>query len=95
LPTEVALGVDGFSGAPVLAGQPVVGQVQVDLGGADRPVPGLSLQGFEGHAGLAKPREAGVAQLVTGAVGQPRSLAGAVMISSNLLPSVADLGGDP
>ena len=70
----------------VLAGEPVVGQMQVDLGRRDRAVTGLGLQRFERHAGLAEPGEAGVAQLVTGRRGSsPARLRAPVMISSRPL----------
>jgi hypothetical protein len=37
---------------------------------------GLGLDGLDGHACLSQPGEAGVAQFVTGAVGEPGSLPG-------------------
>ena len=71
------LGVDDLGGLAVLGGQPVIGQVQVDPGGLDRGVPGLGLHGFECHAGLPEPGQAGVAQLVAGRVREAGAASGA------------------
>ena len=57
-------------GPAVLVGQPVDAEVEIDPGRGDRAVSGLGLDGFDGHARLAQSGEAGVAQLVAGAVGQ-------------------------
>ena len=57
-------------GPSVLVGQPVDAEVQIDPGRGDGAVSGLGLDGFDGHARLAQPGEAGVAQLVAGAVAQ-------------------------
>ena len=65
LATERSLGINGLSCTYVLTSEPIVGEMQIDLRRGDRPVTGLGLQRFEGHAGLAEPGEAGVAQLVT------------------------------
>lgn len=70
------LSVDRLGRSPVLVGQPVVGEMEVDLGGADRPVPGLGLDRFQGHAHFPQAGETGVAQLVTRAVAEPSSSAG-------------------
>src|SRR6266550_9379179 len=70
------LGLDDLSGAPVLLGQPSVTEVQVELGRGDGAVPGLGPERLDGHAGLAQAREAGVAQLVTGSVREPRPTPG-------------------
>src|SRR6266542_1564167 len=59
--------VDEIGGAAVFAGKPVVGEVQIDAGRLDGAVTGLGLDRFQGHAGLAEPGQAGVAQLVAGA----------------------------
>jgi hypothetical protein len=71
------VGIDGPDGLVVLVGQPVVGQVQVDPGRLDRDVPGLGLDGFERHARLPQPGEAGVSELVAGGPLESGTLAGA------------------
>ncbi len=68
--------VDTSDGAPVLAGEPVVGEMQVDARRLDRHVPGLCLDRFEFHPGLAEPGQAGVAELVARRPLQPGALAG-------------------
>ncbi len=52
----------------VLVGEPVGAEMQIDARRGDRPVTGLGLQRLDRHARFAQPGEAGVAQLVTGAV---------------------------
>ena len=69
------VGVDPCSSAPVLAGEPVVGEVQVDPGRLDRGVPGLGLDRFELHPGLAEAGETGVAELMAGGAVQSGALA--------------------
>ena len=64
--TRQGLGLDGLDCSPILAGQPVVGEVKVDAGRLDRAVPGLSLDRFERHPCFAQPGETRVAQLVAG-----------------------------
>ena len=71
------LRVDRLDRAPVLAGEPVVGQMQVDTGGFDRAVPGLGLDRLQRHPGLAQPGEAGVPQLVAGQMLDPGAPSGA------------------
>ena len=66
------LGLDGFGGPAVLVVEPVDAEVEIDPGRGDGAVSGLGLDGFDGHARLAQPGEAGVAQFVAGAVGQFR-----------------------
>ena len=68
------LGIDGFGGAAVLPGQPVIAQVQVDAGGFDAGVPGLGLDRLQRHPSLPQPGQAGVAQLVTRRVRQASAL---------------------
>ncbi len=65
------LGVDRFRCAPVLARQPVIGQVQVDPGRLDRGVPGLGLDRLQSHPRFAQPGQTGVPQLVAGRVREP------------------------
>ena len=72
------LSVDGFGGAAVLPGQPVVAQVQVDTGGLDGGVPSLGLDGLQCHAGFAQAGQPGVPQLVAGSVRQAGATAGSV-----------------
>jgi hypothetical protein len=69
------VGVDALGGSPVLVGQPVVGEVQVDSGRLDRGVSGLGLDRLELHAGLTEPGEAGVAELMAGGPLQSDALA--------------------
>ena len=64
-------------GPPVLAGEPVVGEMEIDAGRLDRAVPGLGLHRLQRHARLAQPGQAGVAQLMAGAALQPGPSAGA------------------
>ena len=45
-------------------------EVEIDPGRGDGAVSGLGLDGFDGHARLAQPGEAGVAQFVAGAVAE-------------------------
>ena len=73
---DQCLGLDGFDGPAVLVGQPVHVEVQVDPRGGDRAVAGLGLDGFDGHPRLAQAGEAGVAQLVAGAVAETGPLPG-------------------
>ena len=61
----------------ILAGEPVVGEVQVDPGRLDRGVTGLGLDGFEFHAGFSQPGQTGVAKLMTGGSLQAGPVAGA------------------
>ena len=70
------LGLDGFCGSAVLLGQPVHVEVQVDPRRGDGAVTGLGLDGFDDHPRLAQAGEAGVAQLVTGAVAETGPLPG-------------------
>src|SRR5215475_10579037 len=51
---------------------------QVDPGGLDRGMPGLGLHRLQAHPGLAQLSQAGVPQLVTGRVLDPRPAAGTV-----------------
>src|SRR5450759_3957165 len=71
---HLSLGLDGFDGAAVLFGQPVHVEVQVDPRGADRAVAGLGLDRLDGHPRFAESGEAGVTQLVAGAVAETGSL---------------------
>src|SRR5271165_5739466 len=50
--------------------------MEIDPGRGDRAVSGLGLDGFDGHACLAQSGEAGVAQLVAGAMRQAGTLSG-------------------
>ena len=59
---------EGFHGLAVLLGQPVDAEVQVDPGRRNRAMSGLGLDGFDGHPGFAQSGEAGVSELMTGAV---------------------------
>src|SRR5450759_2176933 len=69
-------GFDGFDGSAVLFGQPVHVEVQVDPRGGDRAVPSLGLDRLAGHPRLEQTGEAGVAQLVAGAMAKTGPLAG-------------------
>ena len=71
------LRVDRLDRSPVFAGEPVVGQMQVDTGGFDRAVPGLGLDRLQRHPGLAQPGETGVPQLMTGQMFDPGAPSGA------------------
>ena len=72
------LGVDRLGGPPVLRGQPVITQVQVDAGRLDRGVPGLGLDRLQRHPGFAQLGQAGMPQLMAGRPGQPGPAAGTV-----------------
>ena len=69
--------VDQLGCSAVFAGEPVVGEVEVDAGRLDRAVPGLGLHRLQRHACLAQPGQAGVAQLMTGAPLEPGPSTGA------------------
>ena len=68
--------VEGLHGLAVLLGQPVDAQVEIDPRRRDGAVTGLGLDGLDRHAGFAESGEAGVAQLVAGAMDQTRPLTG-------------------
>ena len=69
------LGVDRFRGPPVLAGEPIISQVQVDPGRLDRRVPGLGLDRLQRHPRFAQPGQTGMPQLMTGRVREPGTAA--------------------
>ena len=69
--------IDQLRRSAVLAGEPVVGEMQIDARRLDRAVPGLSLHRLQRHARLAQPGQTGVAQLMAGAALQPGPSAGA------------------
>ena len=48
-----SLGFDGLGHSPVFVSQPPVTEMQVELGGRDRTMPGLDLQRLDAHARLA------------------------------------------
>jgi hypothetical protein len=73
---QQSLGLDGFDGSAILVGQPVYVQVQTDPRRVDRAVSGLGLDGLDGHPRFPQADEAGVAQLVVGAVAETGPLAG-------------------
>jgi hypothetical protein len=83
------LGVEDLRGLPVLGGEPVVGQVQVDPGGLDRGVPGLGLHRLQRHPGLPESGQAGVAQLVAGRM---REAAAAPRTGQHLVQSLCGQG---
>ena len=62
----------------MLAGEPVVGQMQIDPCRLDRAVPGLGLHGLQRHACFTQPGQAGMPQLVTRAALQTGPVSGAV-----------------
>lgn len=57
-------GVDQIGSPLVLPGEPVVGQMPIDPGRLDRPMPGLRLDRFQRHARLPETRQTRVAQLM-------------------------------
>ena len=63
-----SLSLNGLDRPPVLVGQPVRPQVEVDPYRRNGAVSGLGLNSLDGHTRLPQPGEAGVAQLVTGPV---------------------------
>jgi hypothetical protein len=72
LAQTIDLRVDGGAGPAVFAGEPVVGQVQVDPCRLDRAVTGLGLHRLQRHAGLLQTRQTGVTQLMAGSHAQGR-----------------------
>lgn len=71
------LGVDDLRSSAVLGGQPAISEMEVDPRGLDRGMPGLGLDRFQGHPGLAEPGQTGVAQFVAGGMLQPGPATGA------------------
>ncbi len=69
-------GIDEIGGTPVLVGQPVVGQVEIDPGRLDGDVAGLGLDGLQSHARFPQSGQTGVAELVTGRSLEPGPLSG-------------------
>jgi hypothetical protein len=60
----------------VLLGQPVDAEVEVDPGRRDGAVTGLGLDSLDGHPAFPQSGEAGVTELMAGAMDEPGPLPG-------------------